>query len=192
MEIQQINTESYWSVEHFLGMLVLPDSPSALFLVVWLLWSFPTAPHLDLWCFGWVWLLCWAGELLCLLLFWGQVQLSPCLLPIKVNGTLETLFCWLRSWWATGTVKCKYLMSSGKQLFYLPQGTFASETGSSLSNSLDVPLKRTFQLGSENLPSLLDFISGESWYYCFSLVWEEVWLEVHISHRFRATVSQSA
>lgn len=143
-------------------MLVLPDSPSTLFLMVWLLWSLPTAPRLDLWCFVWVWLLGWTGELLCLLLFWGQVQLSTCLLPIEVNGTLETLFCWLRSWWATGTVKCKYLMSSGNQLFYLPQRMFVSETGSSLSNSLEVPLKTAFHLGSENLPSLLDLISGES------------------------------
>lgn len=35
-------------------------------------------------------------------------------------------------------------MSFGKQLFYLPQGMFASETGFSLSNSLEVPLKRIF------------------------------------------------
>lgn len=36
---------------------------------------------------------------------------------------------------------------------------FVSETGSSLSNTLEVPLK-TSHLGSENLPSLLDFING--------------------------------
>lgn len=53
-------------------------------------------------------------------------------------------------------------MSSGNQLFYLPQRIFVSETGSSLSNSLEVPLKTAFHLGSENLPSLLDLISGES------------------------------
>lgn len=111
MEVQQINTESYWSVGDCLGVLVLHDSLSALFLIVWLLWSLPTAPCLGLCCFGWVWLLCWTGELLCLLLFWGQVQLSTCLLPIKVNGTLETLFCWLRSWGAASTVKCKHVTS---------------------------------------------------------------------------------
>lgn len=44
---------------------------------------------------------------------------------------------------------------------YLLQGMLVSETGSSLSNSLEVPLETT-HLGSENLPSLLDFISGES------------------------------
>lgn len=52
-------------------------------------------------------------------------------------------------------------MSSGKQFLYLLQGMLVSETGSPLSNSLEVPLNTT-HLGSENLLSLLDFISGES------------------------------
>lgn len=143
-------------MKHLLGVVVLHGSPPALFFTGRLLRSLPPARCLGCCSFPcWLWHSLTAGlEFLCLLLFWGPVQWSACWLPIKVNRTLETLFfCWLRSWWATGAVKCKRILLLALEnnfSYFFPGNPALRDWGFFVRLSF----KETSHPGSENLPTL--------------------------------------
>lgn len=120
----------------------------------------------------------------------GSSAVKHLLTSHKVNGTLETLFCWLRSWGATSTVKCRDVTSSGKQLLYLPQGMFCLRNWFLSVKLFGSATEDNFSPGFRKPPFPFGFHQWQwriFWYYCFSLLSEEVWFEVHRSHRFRAT-----
>lgn len=130
--------------------------PPALFFTGRLLWSLPPAQCLGCCsfpCSCWLWPSLTAGlEFLCLLLFWGPVQWSVCWLPIKVNRHLETLFffCWLRSRWATGVVKCRciLLLALENSFSYFFSREFCSQKLSFLCQTLSRRLLTQVQITS--------------------------------------------